>query len=199
VARVTLPALRERREDILLLANHFLKEFNALHGKQVQSIAEPVRRAMVQFSWPGNVRQLRNVVESGVVQDTDGILRLDDLTDSDLVGTSSPNAAPAVVNGTDHLIGRPLSEVERYYCEKALEQTEGNREEAARLLGIGERTLYRQIQEWKLQDQIKEALEQSGGEVARAAELLGLKPATLERKLKKLGLGGGSADEDEDE
>ena len=55
-------------------------------------------------------------------------------------------------------MGRPLSEVERYYIEKTLELTGGNREEAARMLGIGERTLYRDMQDWKVQDQIKQAL-----------------------------------------
>jgi two-component system response regulator HydG len=84
-------------------------------------------------------------------------------------------------------VGRPLDEVERYYMEKALELTGGNREEAARLLGIGERTLYRDIQEWKLMDRIKEALTGAGGDVEQAAAVLGMKPAELEKKLKKMG------------
>jgi len=147
VATVRLPPLRERREDIPLLAAHFLKEFNALHGKHVQTIAEPVRRAMQQYDWPGNVRELRNTIESGVIQDTDGVLRPDDLTDTTLFAAAS--SEPAETAGPDHLVGRPLAEVERHYIEKALELTGGNREEAAKLLGIGERTLYRRIQEWK--------------------------------------------------
>jgi DNA-binding NtrC family response regulator len=89
--------------------------------------------------------------------------------------------------GVDMLVGHPLSEVERYYKERALEMTAGNREEAARLLGIGERTLYRDIQEWKLQDKIKEALASSDGDLPKAAAILGMKPDALEKKLKKLG------------
>ncbi len=147
VATVRLPPLRERREDIALLAAHFLKDFNAEHGKNVLSIADSVRRAMQQYDWPGNVRELRNTIESGVIQDTDGVLGPDDLTDSNLF-VRAPGAAPEPT-GSDPLIGRPLEEVERHYIEKALALTDGNREEAARLLGIGERTLYRRIQEWK--------------------------------------------------
>ena len=66
--------------------------------------------------------------------------------------------------------------------------TKGNREEAARMLGIGERTLYRVIQEWKLQDRIKKALSDSGGNTAEAAKLLGIKEPSLQRKMKKWGL-----------
>src|SRR5262249_40376729 len=147
VVTVELPALRERREDIPLLCAHFLKEFNERHGKQVTGLAEPVRKAMLGYHWPGNVRELRNLMESMVVQDQDGVLGPDDLQEGDglrRLGVADNHAArPA------NLVGRPLSEVERYYIEQTLELTQGNREEAARLLGIGERTLYRVIQEWK--------------------------------------------------
>jgi two-component system response regulator HydG len=86
------------------------------------------------------------------------------------------------------LIGRPLTEVERYYIEQALQLTEGNREEAAKMLGIGERTLYRSMQEWKLQDKVREALQRAGGNLEAAATDLGMKPVALERKIKKWGL-----------
>src|SRR5205823_3310824 len=83
VVTVTLPALRERREDIPLLAAHFLKEFNQRHGKHVTGFAEPVRKAMAAYDWPGNVRELRNLIESMVVQDQDGVLGPDDLQEGD--------------------------------------------------------------------------------------------------------------------
>ena len=72
--------------------------------------------------------------------------------------------------------------------ERTLELTKGNREEAAKLLGIGERTLYRVIRDWKVQDQIKEALEATQGDLGEAAKRLNLSAATLQRKMKKLGL-----------
>lgn len=186
VVTVKLPPLRERKEDIPLLASHFIKEFNQRHGKKVTGIAEPLRRVMHAYDWPGNVRELRNAVESLVVQDTDGVLNLDDLQEGDsLRKLPSSDARPS---GDTNLVGRPLSEIERFYTEKTLEMTGGNREEAARMLGIGERTLYRVIQDWKLQDQIKKALDEAHGDVDVAAKAMNVKPQVLQRKMKKLGL-----------
>jgi two-component system response regulator HydG len=149
VVTVKLPALRERREDIPLLAQHFLSMFSTKYEKSVKTIAEPVRRAMMAYSWPGNVRELRNFIESAVVLDTDGVLGADDAPDSEVLGAPPPGTpAPAA----SHLIGRPLEEVERYCIEEALKLTGGNREEAARMLKIGERTLYRKIQEYRKQE-----------------------------------------------
>src|SRR5204862_6557606 len=129
VMTVTLPPVRDRREDVPLLAAHFLKEFNQRHGKQAKGIGEPVRRVMAAYDWPGNVRELRNLVESMVVQDQDGTLGLDDLEEGSRLKRLQPCASAAA--GPANLVGRPLSEVERYYIEQALQLSEGNREEAA--------------------------------------------------------------------
>jgi two-component system response regulator HydG len=182
VVTVRLPALRERREDVPLLVAHFIKEFNARHGKQVAGLSEPLRKALATYDWPGNVRELRNLIESMVVQDTDGILGLDDLQEGD---TLRGQHQPA---GANQLVGKPLTEIERYYIEQTLEMFKGNREDAAKALGIGERTLYRQIQDWKMQDKIKQALEEANGNTAAAAQALGMTEAALERKLKKSGM-----------
>ncbi len=184
VVTVKLPPLRDRREDIPLLVAHFIKEFNDIHGKNATGITEAVRRAMAVYDWPGNVRELRNFIESAVVQDIDGVIGVDDVQETEVV---SKTPAPAPANGTPSLVGRPLSEVERYYIEKALALTQGNREEAARMLGIGERTLYRVIQDWKLQDRIRQGLDEAGGNVGEAAKKLNMKQAALERKIKKWG------------
>jgi two-component system response regulator HydG len=90
---------------------------------------------------------LRNLLDSMLVLDLDGELTLDDLPEDSGLKPAVPGGESG--GGPDHLIGRPLADVERYYMEKALELTGGNREEAARLLGIGERTLYRNLQKWK--------------------------------------------------
>ena len=157
VVTVKLPPLRERREDIPLLTAHFLKEFNQLHGKRVQGVSEALRRALAAYDWPGNVRELRNLIESMIVQDHDGILDLNDIQEGDsLRATLSPNNHAASPSG---LVGRPLNEVERYYIEQALDLTGGNREEAARMLGIGERTLYRKIKKWELEGHTAELSE----------------------------------------
>src|SRR5262249_31381502 len=152
--------------------------FNQRHGKRVTGIAAAVRKAMASYDWPGNVRELRNLIESMVVQDTDGVLDLDDLQEGD---TLKRLQLPAVTTvGPGNLIGRALTEVERYYIEKTLELTAGNREEAAKRLGIGERTLYRVIQDWKVQDKIKAALSEANGDLETAAGALGMKLPALQ-------------------
>ncbi|GIW78683.1 MAG: hypothetical protein KatS3mg105_0490 [Gemmatales bacterium] len=186
VATIKLPPIRERREDIPLLTAHFIKEFNQKYEKQVKGVAEPVRKALLQYDWPGNVRELRNLIETMVVQDADQVLGLDDLKDAVPSGRfplpDNHRAGPA------NLVGRPLAEIDRYYIEQTLELAHGNREEAARILGIGERTLYRIMQDWKLQDKIRAALVETQGNVEQAAEKLALKPSDLRRKIKRLGL-----------
>lgn len=185
VVTIKLPALRERRDDIPLLCNHFIKELNQRHDKHVRGIAEPLRKAIHAYDWPGNVRELRNLLESMIVQDTDGVLNLDDLQEGD---TLKQLSTPSHAGGGPNLVGRPLCEIERFYIEQTLELTGGNREEAARRLGIGERTLYRVIQDWKQQDKVRDALKEAGGDVDKAAAALKIKPQVLQRKMKKWGM-----------
>jgi two-component system response regulator HydG len=145
VGTIRLPPLRERGAlDIALLAEHFLKEFNKEYRKQC-ALSPELLQAFKEYAWPGNVRELRNVLESLVVQDHDGVLSFDDLDEGEPLRRALGGAAAH--SGADALVGRPLEEVERYYMNKALEMTGGNREEAAKILGIGERTLYRRIKE----------------------------------------------------
>lgn len=146
VVTIQLPPLRERTEDIPLLCEHFLKEFAQTHGRAVPSVSTPVMRILKSYSWPGNVRELRNALESMLVIDQDGRLDIDDLPD-ELRGGDEGAAVDAA---RDSLVGRPIKDVEAYYIEQALKQTGGNREEAARLLDIGERTLYRKIKDYKI-------------------------------------------------
>ena len=150
VVSVELPPLAERRDDIIPLVDHFRRQFSRKHQKAVRAVSGPVSRKLYAYGWPGNVRQLRNFVESMVVVDSDGTLDEDDLP-LELV-----DGRPAAVAGTDsgplQLVGRPLSEVERWAIEQTLQLTGGNREETARILGIGARTLYRKLKEYGLQE-----------------------------------------------
>ena len=145
VVSLRLPPLRSRREDIPLLIETFLKDFTATHGKTITSVTPAVRKVLAAYSWPGNVRELRNAIESMIVVDSDGVLDLDDLTED--LQAISPHPVEGG-SGPSSLIGRPLEEVEKYYVAECLRMTDGNREEAARMLGIGERTLYRKIKEY---------------------------------------------------
>jgi two-component system response regulator HydG len=147
VVTIKLPPLRERREDIDLLVDHFLKEFTTAHEKKIVSITPAARRILRQYSWPGNVRELKNTIESMVVIDFDGVLDVDDLTeDLQAVSSSSPPASKPA--GADLLVGKSIEEIEKHYITETLKLTSGNREEASRMLGIGERTLYRKLKEY---------------------------------------------------
>ncbi len=142
VMTIRLPALRQRRGDIPLLADYFVKEVARHHQKPIRGMSPACRRALMSFDWPGNVRQLRNAIESMIVVDSDGLLDEDDLRETDILPAAAVAEHPS---GADGLIGKPLDQVEKYYIEQALHLTEGNREEAAKILGIGERTMYRKI------------------------------------------------------
>jgi two-component system response regulator HydG len=148
VVTIDLPRLADRANDIPLLIEHFLKQFTKRHHKQVQSISAGARRRLTSYDWPGNVRQLRNVIESMVVVDYDGVLDLDDLPSE--LAPQGEVAQEAASGSLSALVGKPLSEVERLFIVETLQHTGGNREAAAELLGIGQRTLYRKIKEYQL-------------------------------------------------
>lgn len=151
VVSMSLPPLRDRRPDIPLLIDHFVKMLTQRDGKEVQGLSRVARQALMSYDWPGNIRELRNVIESMIALDVDGRLDVDDLPDSIRpFAATAVDGQPVGATGADMLIGRPLEEVERYYITQALSLTAGKREEAAHLLGIGERTLYRKIKEFGL-------------------------------------------------
>jgi two-component system response regulator HydG len=148
VLTVTLPRLAERTQDIPLLIDHFIQMHSARHHKKIKSLTTAARRRLMAFNWPGNVRQLKNAIESMVVVDFDEVLDVDDLPPELTGGEPSPPATDGA--GVADLVGRPLSEIEGLFIAETLKLTGGNREEAASLLGIGERTLYRKIKEYGL-------------------------------------------------
>jgi two-component system response regulator HydG len=186
---IRIPPLRERKEDIPALATHFLKMLAPEHGKKVTAIADPVWRIMREYSWPGNVRELRNFIDTLIIFDVDGVLGMDDVpADHEVLQRGAPVAASATGSNGATLIGKPMAEVERYYVEEALKLAGGNREEAARMLGMGERTVYRKIQDWKQHDRIKSALDENSGDATAAAKALEMTEAELGKEMKRLGM-----------
>ncbi len=148
VITIRLPSLRERSQDVPILIDHFIRLFARKNGKQVKGVSPPARRKLLTYDWPGNVRQLRNVVESMVVVDYDGLLDVDDLPE-ELADPVEPAGEPAAMS-LSGLVGKSLEDLERLFITETLRATGGNREEAANMLGIGERTLYRKIKEYGL-------------------------------------------------
>lgn len=160
IVTVHLDPLRERRDDILPLANYFRKTAAKKNNKQVESFSQDLRRWMLNFHWKGNVRRLKNVVESLVVMDIDGILDLDDLSpdllDQAPIGATSAgsgesnDATSAGEAGANHLIGQSLKQIELWAIKNTLKLTGGNRKETAKILEISERSLYRALERYNL-------------------------------------------------
>ncbi|MCA9258000.1 MAG: sigma-54-dependent Fis family transcriptional regulator [Planctomycetales bacterium] len=148
VVTIQLPRLAERAQDIPLLIEHFIQLHSGRHHKNIRSMTTAARRRLMAYNWPGNVRQLKNAIESMVVVDMDEVLDLDDLPLEFIGGEAETEVVER--DGLVDLVGRPLSEIEGIFIAETLKMTGGNREEAAGLLGIGERTLYRKIKEYNL-------------------------------------------------
>ncbi len=143
---IRIPPLRERREDIPQLIEHFINLANESHDTKVTGITAEARRALMGFDWPGNVRQLRNIIENMIVLAGEGKLSVEDLP-AELRG-----AAQGVEAQTTDLAGVSISEAEKQLIANTLKMVAGNRSQAARILGIGERTLYRKIKEYGLKE-----------------------------------------------
>jgi two-component system, NtrC family, response regulator HydG len=151
VVTIAIPTLQERAADIPLLIEHFVRQFAKRHGKAIKGTSLAARMKLGAYAWPGNVRQLRNVIESMVVVDCDETLDVDDLpVELEPVTTAEQAAAEGQPMGLASLVGKPLEEIERLFIGETLKLTGGNREQAAEMLGIGERTLYRKIKEFQL-------------------------------------------------
>jgi two-component system, NtrC family, response regulator AtoC len=143
VVTITLPPLRERREDIPMLAYHFMQTCAAANQKRVIGISPEAMLVLQQANWPGNVRELAHTIESAVVVTSHEILLPDDLP---VTLRKSVPAAPA----SEFLDLVTLHELEKRYLIRVLDETHGNKTEAARLLGIDRRTLYRMAERFGL-------------------------------------------------
>ena len=146
VIEVTLPPLRDRRSDILRLAEHLLHFFARQNAKPISGFAEPVREALLRYAWPGNLRELRNAVERGVILATGPVIRLTDLP-SQIGDLSHINAGMTADSGTEHDMGPAaksltLDQMEAEHIGRVL-ATSATMEEAATRLGIDPSTLYR--------------------------------------------------------
>ena len=143
VVRIVLPPLRERREDIPLLTEHYIRRLAEEHGKAVTGITTEAQAVLGAYDWPGNVRELINTLETMVVLAQGETLGVEDIPAEIRPGEASGAAA-------DLGPGMSLQDAERLLIQRTLEQTEGNRQKTAELLGIGERTLYRKIRQFGL-------------------------------------------------
>lgn len=131
---INLPPLRERGNDIILLAEFFLSKFNLKYKKEIKSIASDAKKILLNYLWPGNVRELQNMIERAVILSSKRILQAEDLNIRNKKTTKMSKAE--VLN---------LEELEHIAIDKALEISEGNMNKAAELLGISRFALYRKL------------------------------------------------------
>ncbi len=144
VVSIKLPSLKERKEDIPLLIDAFINEFSKSHGRKIKEISVDTRKILYRYPWPGNVRELRNCIESMVVVNRSGSLNNEDIPDHIY---SDDSFTPPDSNV---FAGMSLAETEKQLIKSTLASTGGKREETAKLLGIGERTLYRKLNIYNL-------------------------------------------------
>jgi two-component system response regulator HydG len=146
VVTIQLPPLRERPSDIPLLIDHYVREFAVQHGRSLRGISPEARTALTRAPWPGNVRELRNALENMVLLARGDVLELSDVPETVLLGARGASGRGAGLE----LTGLSLAEIERAAIEANLQLVGGNRQKAAAILGIGERTLYRKLKEYGL-------------------------------------------------
>lgn len=143
VVRIVLPPLRERKEDIPMLANHCLQKISAGSGHAIHGFVPETIELLTRYHWPGNVRELENVVERAVSLAHGPLVLPSDLPET------VRQAASTVGEEEDGLV--TLEELEKRYLQKVLRETGGNKMKAARILGIDRRTLYRMAQRFGLE------------------------------------------------
>ena len=146
-ATIAIPPLRRRREDIPPLIERFLQQANDTHGTKVKGLAKDVANVLMTYPWPGNVRQLRNTIENMVI-----LCNSERITIDDLPGEIYTPPGQGAETQLQQLAGISLEEAEKELIRNTLKMVSGNREQAAGILGIGERTLYRKIKEYGLKE-----------------------------------------------
>jgi two-component system response regulator AtoC len=144
VLRIDVPPLRGRGNDVLLLAQHFLKQFSQQTTKNVIGLSPPVAEKLMAYTWPGNIRELQNCIERAVAFTRFDELSVDDLPEKIRAYRSTDHGIPGL--GPDEVL--TMDEVERRYITRVLKQLDGNKTIAAELLGLDRRTLYRKLERW---------------------------------------------------
>ena len=141
VITIEVPSLRERKEDIPILANHFMEKFSLDAGKKMYGISDQAMRALMEFSWPGNVRQLENAIEHAVVVANELEIQTKDLPKYFITHETEQNLPQT---------SQSLEEVEKKYIRRVLDTHNWNIRKSATILGINRVTLYNKIKKYKL-------------------------------------------------
>ncbi len=146
VIEIELPPLRERRQDLELLCQHFIHRFNQSLGKSIKGLSADAYQRLSQYDYPGNVRELANIIESAMVMCDGDYIRLQDLP----AKVAQPSPLPLSITRTDlsPLVGMPLKEMEKQLIMATLEANHGHRQRTAEMLGISERGLRNKLKQY---------------------------------------------------
>ena len=148
---IYLPPLRERREDISLLANAFLREFSQAKGKSLEGFTDPTLEVLTTYSWPGNVRELRNAVERAVLLCRSSRVTPEDLPAGLRVAGSSVPPGPATRTGEPSTLQEAVARAEIEAIRVALAATHGRRADAADILGVTRKTLWEKMRNYSIE------------------------------------------------
>jgi transcriptional regulator with PAS, ATPase and Fis domain len=151
VFAICLPPLRQRKDDLPLLIQAFLAEFNAHNQRSISGVTSRVMHVFERYDWPGNVRELRNVIERATIVAQGRVIDVQDLPP--LSGFSAPHP-PAASASADLAPGTTVDEAERRLIEITLEHTGGNKTRAAEMLGISLKTLHNKLNRMNLRQKI---------------------------------------------
>ncbi|MCB9735946.1 MAG: sigma-54-dependent Fis family transcriptional regulator [Deltaproteobacteria bacterium] len=147
VVNISLPPLRQRGNDIMLLAQRFIQDFATRHGVGVKGIAPDAAQCLLRYDWPGNVRELMNAIERGVALARFDTLQVVDLPER--IRDYTPQRLSFETNSPDDFV--TLEELERRYILRCLEAHGGNKSAAGRVLGVDRKTLHRKLARWGMQ------------------------------------------------
>ena len=153
VVNIHIPPLRERKDDIPLLASAFLKEFAEENGKRLEGVDDKASMALYNYSWPGNIRELRNCIESAVVMAKGHFIMLQDLP-PDVSASAEDQASIRIPVGTS------MAESEKIIIRSTLNFAKGNKSRTAEILGIGRKTLHRKIHDFGLEEEFLKSAKQ---------------------------------------
>jgi DNA-binding NtrC family response regulator len=146
VITIRLPPLRERKDDIALLANHFLRKYEKPLGRSAMRFSKGAMRLLINYPWPGNVRELENAVERAAILAETDVIHAHDLPEK-------LHDAAAAVNASPQILGMTLEELEREHMRHVLNEVKGDKVKAAQILGIHLSTLYRKVQRYRLENE----------------------------------------------
>jgi two-component system response regulator HydG len=147
---VPLPPLRARGSDVLLLAQHMLKHYAVALDKKVVGLSASSAERMLAYEWPGNVRELGNCIERAVALAKFEEIQVEDLPEKI---RAQPTRRSTAMSGSDHPEMLTLEEIERRHVLRVLEACSGNRTDAAKVLDLDRKTLYRKLLRWGYSDE----------------------------------------------